>query len=471
MSAGEHPVARDLCALSLGELSRALRGRRVTSSAATRACLARIDERNGELNAFLAVTAEAALAAAAQMDAELREGRYRGPLHGVPVALKDLYDTAGVPTTAGSAVLRNRVPEQDATVVRRLRRAGAVLLGKTHLHEFAFGATNLNEHYGPARNPHDPTRMTGGSSGGSAAAVAAGMCYGALGSDTGGSIRCPAALCGIVGLKPTYGRVSRAGVLPLAWSLDHAGPMTRTVEDAALLLETIAGYDAADRTSAMRPVPAWGASLEAPPAGEAPLGGLRVGVPQELFWDPIQPGVADTVRAGIARLAAAGATVAPLSLPFIELALAAQLVILHAEAAAYHRPLLRRHADRYDPRVRARLLQGLTLSSSDYLDALRARGMVREKLLGVLRVEADLLATPAVPLVAPPLEAKEVEVGTVLSDPQAFMVRNTFLFNLTGFPALSVPCGTAGGLPVGLQLAAGPWKEALLFRAARVLEG
>jgi aspartyl-tRNA(Asn)/glutamyl-tRNA(Gln) amidotransferase subunit A len=355
------------------------------------------------------------------------------------------------------------VPDRDATVAILLRNAGAVCLGKLHMHEFAFGATSINQHYGPVRHPQDPDRIVGGSSGGAAAAVAASLCFGALGSDTGGSIRCPAALCGIVGLKPTYGRVSRSGVLPLAWSLDHVGPMTRTVEDAALMLEAIAGHDPEDPTSARRPVPPYARRLDGGVAG------LRLGVPKEWFWSPIHPEVEARVRGAIAALEQEGASVHEVSLPCLSYAHAAQALILCSEAAAYHRRYLRSSAGEYGRSVRLRLLQGLFISGPEYLDAQRARRLVRREFLDCMR-RVDALLTPAVPIPAPRISEEVVVVGEYAAPAQYFMVRDTFPFNLTGQPAVSVPCGLAAGLPVGLQIAGRLWDEETVLRIARAVE-
>jgi aspartyl-tRNA(Asn)/glutamyl-tRNA(Gln) amidotransferase subunit A len=452
-----------LTALSLAQVSAEIRGGRVSPVEATEACLQRIGERDGLLNSFLTLCANAALAEAHERAEELAAGRWRGPLHGVPIALKDLFCTAGVRTTSGSASLRDHVPERDATVVRRLREAGAIVLGKLNMHEHAFGVTNLNPHFGACRNPRNTEHMTGGSSGGSAAAVAAELCYAALGSDTGGSIRCPAALCGIVGIKPTYGRVSRSGVLPLSWSLDHVGPMARTVEDAALLLEAISGYDPADATSARRAVPPFAASLE------GGVGGLRLALPREHFWRPAHPQVRESVLAAAAALERDGATVEEVSLPAMEYAAIPQFFVICAEAAAYHREALTtRYAD-YGADVRLRLLQGMCMSASEYLDAQRARATVRQEFLDTLQ-RYDAFLTPTVPIPAPRLDQEEVAVDGISAPLLFFMMRNTFPFNLTGLPAVSVPCGLADGLPVGLQIAGRPWDEATLLRIARTVE-
>jgi aspartyl-tRNA(Asn)/glutamyl-tRNA(Gln) amidotransferase subunit A len=452
-----------LLTLSLAQLSAEIRAGRVSPREATEACLARIAQRDPELNSFITVTADQARETARERAEELAAGRWRGPLHGVPLALKDLFLTAGVRTTSGSAALRDWIPDRDATVVRRLHNAGAVLLGKLNMHEHAFGATNENPHFGPVRHPRDPERLPGGSSGGSAAAVADGLCFGSLGSDTGGSIRCPAALCGVVGLKPTYGRVSRAGALPLSWSLDHMGPLTRTVTDAALLLEAVAGYDAADPHSAAEPVRAWASQVEGGVAG------LRLGLPREHFWHPAHPGVREAVQAAAAALERAGAVVEEVSLPSLEFAQAAQSLILCAEAGAYHRPYLAAHYREYGADVRMRVLQGLCISAADYLDAQRARQLVRRELLDVLRTY-DALLSPAVPIPAPRLGQGEIAVEGVSAPPLFFLLRNTFPFNLTGLPAISVPCGTAEDLPVGLQIAGRPWDETTVLQIARMVE-
>jgi len=453
----------DLTSLSLAELAGEIRAKRVSPLEVTDACLRRIEQQDGNWNSFLTVTADAARTEAAARTEELAAGRYRGPLHGVPIALKDLVLTAGVRTTAGSTILGDWVPDRDACVVRRLREAGAISLGKLNMHEFAFGATNLNPHYGPVRNPHDPTRMTGGSSGGSGAAVAGGLCFGALGSDTGGSIRCPAALCGIVGLKPTYGRVSRDGILPLAWSLDHVGPMTRTAADAALLLEALAGHDPADPTSARRPVPSYIRGID------DGVQGVRLGIPREFFWHPVHREVRSQVVRTIELLGEAGAEIREVSLTTLDTARAAQAITIYAEAATAHRELLRTRSTEYGPSVRCRFAQGLFVSAADYLNAQRARRVVRQELLETLR-EVDALVTPAVPIPAPRLDQQRVNVDGLIAPPQYFLVRNNGLFNLTGLPALSVPCGRAAGLPVGLQLAGRPWEEGLLLRIARAVE-
>jgi aspartyl-tRNA(Asn)/glutamyl-tRNA(Gln) amidotransferase subunit A len=349
-------------------------------------------------------------------------------------------------------------------VATRLREAGAVLLGKLNMHEFAYGPTGLNPHYGTSRNPWDGSRMPGGSSSGSGVAVAAQLAAGALGTDTGGSVRIPAALCGIVGLKPTYGRVSRAGVIPLAWSLDHVGPMTRTVADAALLLHVLAGRDPADPSTADVPVPDYRRAL----TGD--IRGLRLGLPRALFFDHLDPEVRAAVESAALSLQGLGASVEEVSLPRMPHAAPASFAIIAAEAAAYHEPYLRHRAADYGADVRARLTAGQFVLATQYLKAQRARRVVRADVDAALtRVDAFLL--PTTPIPAPPLAAREVTVDGVTEDVRWWLIRCTRPINVTGHPALSVPYGfTSGGLPIGLQLVGRHFDEATLLRIGHALE-
>lgn len=412
--------------------------------------LRRIEERDPELNAFQQVLADRALAAARAAEREIAAGRYRGPLHGIPVAIKDLVALSGTANAAGSRVLAGNVTDHDAAAVERLERAGAVIVGRTRMSEFAYLPGSSNGHHGPTRNPADPTRDAGGSSSGSAVAVATGMAYAAIGSDTGGSIRIPAAFCGVVGLKPTFGRVSLHGAVPLAWSLDHLGPITRSVADAALLLEVLAGEDPRDPRTRPR------SDFDARLALGGDVRGLRVGVPA---GDRERLGNEDAwaaVERGVAALRDAGAVVVPVELPELEDLWILNNTILAVEAAAFHEPWLRARLADYGDLARHRLLAAFAHGPGALLRAQRRRREIR--VLLERRLEGvELLALPAQPEGAPPLDTP----GWTL---------NTGPFNALGWPALSVPAGaTASGLPLGLQLVGKPWADALVLRAGRVV--
>lgn len=445
------------------EAATLLRARKTSSAELTEACIAKIERLDPTLVAFITPTLESATADAARADAELARGVDHGPLHGIPVALKDLYDQAGLPTTAGSKIFKDNVPQKDSAVTARFRAGGAVLLGKTNLHEWAFGVTNQNPHFGNTKNPWDTTRIPGGSSGGSAAAVATGMCFVSPGSDTGGSIRIPAALCGIAGLKPTYGRVSLRGVVPLAWSLDHAGPLARTVRDLAITLGLLAGYDADDPGCVDVPVDDYLSQLE------DGVKGLRIVVPTSHFFDNVDPEVERAVREAAKTLASLGARVEERALPHAELLIETQRAIIAADAAAYHREHMQDHPDDFGPYVLERMKYGETVTGPDQALARRHQAQIRSAWTRLLR-EVDLFLTPTTLAPAPPREDDRT-AGQRDAAAARLLTSCTSPFNLTGLPAISVPCGfTKDGLPIGLQLAAGPWREALLLRAARAYE-
>lgn len=479
-------MSGELHYLSISELAPRLRRRELSPVELVEAHLRRIEALNPELNAYLTVTADQALAAARAAEAEIASGRYRGPLHGVPIGVKDLYDTAGVRTTAGSKILADHVPDRDAPTVARLKAAGAIVLGKTHTHEFAYGPTTNNPHYGAARNPWNPDRVAGGSSGGSGAGAAAGLCAAGLGTDTAGSIRIPAACCGVVGMKPTYGRVSRAGIVPLCWSLDHPGPLARTVADAAIVLEIMAGYDPADGATVDLPVPPWAAELgfavSGPSAGgdgpsaagpAAPAGfarSLRVGVPREFFFERLEDGIANCVRAAVAVLEQAGARIDEVSVPHAGDARFVQRAIGLPEATAYHLPWLRERPGDYGEDVRARLEAGLAVTAVQYVQAQRARTVLKEEFAAALR-RVDVIATPTLPLGAPPIGQPTVRLGGEDEETSQALVRLTSPANVVGLPAITVPCGlTPDGLPVGLQLIGRAFDESTVFRAAAAYE-
>ena len=454
----------DLTCQPISALAEALRTKAVSPVELTRATLARIERYNGRLNAYLTVTADQALRQATEAEREIATGGHRGPLHGIPFALKDLFATKGIRTTAGSKILATWLPPADATVVARLRQAGAIIVGKTHMHEFAYGVTNESPHYGPARNPWDPGRIPGGSSGGSAAALAAGLCAGTLGTDTGGSIRIPAGLCGLVGLKPTYGRVSRHGVVPLCWSLDHVGPLARTAADAAIILQAIAGHDPKDPASANEPVPEFSAGI-----GQG-VRGLALGVPREFFFDRLDTEVRAAMEGALKALEGLGARLVPVSLPHSRHVPAVSFGIQAPEAFAYHEKTLRTRAHEYGPDVRTRLESGRYFPAALYLKAQRARRLLMEdyrKAFGTVEV----IVTPTTPIAAPPVGVSTVTAEGRTIDVRGALTRFARAFNATGLPAATVPCGfTADGLPIGLQVAGRPFDEAMVLRVAHAYE-
>ncbi len=448
----------ELCFLSAVELGRLIGEKQVSPVEVALAHLERIDATESTLNSFITRPGEEALEAARRAEDEIAGGEYRGVLHGVPVGLKDLYYVAGMRNTAGSRIFGDFVPDFDGASAASLKEAGAILMGKLNLHQFAFGPTGHNADYGDMHNPWDVERVAGGSSGGSGSAAAAGQCAITLGTDTGGSIRIPSALCGLAGLKPTYGRVSRYGLVSLSWSLDHPGPMARTVEDCAAALQVLAGYDPRDPASADEPVPDYMEALS------EDLSGLRIGVPREYFEVPVDGEVERLVREALSTLEDLGAEVVEVSWPMYHRSADISKIILYAEAAAYHKELLLRRGEEYDPSVRWRFESGLFISGPDYLRALRHRRKYTESVRELFQ-QVDLLAGPMEPVVAPPIEADSILVNGERVGVIPALTQYTRPFNLTGYPALTVPCGFVEGLPVGLQLAAGPFEEATALRA------
>lgn len=449
--------------MTILEAAAALRGRKVSSMELTQASLQKIARLNSTLNAFLTVTVEQAVERALKADDELARGVDRGPLHGIPIALKDVFATKGVRTTCGSKLFADHVPERDASVVELLAAAGAVFLGKTNMHELAYGVTSNNPHFGPVRNPWDTARIPGGSSGGSGAAVAASIVFMAMGSDTGGSIRIPASYCGTVGLKPTSGRVSRHGVLPLDFSLDHMGPLARTVRDAAATLDAIAGYDPHDDSSSRRPVVPY-----LPPA-EIRLDEVRIGLPENFYFERLDGEVDAAVRA-MARVAETlGARVEPVRVPDIAAMNVVSRVILLAEASA----LLERHMGRradFGADVLALLDQGRLIPATDYVNAQR----LRREMMGQFREvwkKVDCLFTPATPAPAPRIGQTTVALDGVEEDTRLAATRLVRGINVIGAPALAMPCGFhSSGLPLGLQVVGRPFEEDLVLRVGAALE-
>ena len=448
---------------SAADLAARIRARELSSADIVEDLLARLDRRRS-LNAFITVTADVARAQAREADREIAAGRYRGPLHGIPVTLKDLIDTRGIRTTCGSRIRAEYVPSEDATVTARLRAAGAVLLGKTALHEFAYGVTTNNPHFGATRNPWDPDRIPGGSSGGSGAAVAAGLGPLSIGTDTGGSIRIPASLCGVVGLKPTFGRVSRHRVFPLSWSLDHVGPLTRTVEDAAHVLQAIAGPDAQDPSTLGHDLPDFTEALR------RPVTGLRVGVVGDEYHREMTADVRASFREALRVLETLGVRLDDVAFPHSAEATIAQTAIIMSESASVHERWLRDRPQDYGAETLARLRRGQFFSATQYLRAQRARTLIGREVGDLLRRYAALVL-PTTPCVAPLITQDTVEIGNHTRDVRGALTRMTRFANFTGLPAISVPCGTgAAGMPVGLQIVGRPMDEVTVLALAHAYE-
>ena len=442
--------------LTMREAGQLMRSRQLSPVELLRACQDRIEATDDRLHSFVTMMNDEAMEQARTAEAEMLQGNYRGPLHGIPFALKDLYDTAGTRTTSGSYVDLERVPTVDATTTARLKEAGGILVGKLAMHEFALGGPDWSTPFEPARNPWNLDHITGGSSSGTGSAVASGQVMGGLGSCTGGSIRGPASYCGIVGIKATYGRVSRAGVVTLSWSQDHAGPMTWNVEDSAYMLQAIAGHDPKDPTSSRAPVPDYSASLR------EGIKGVTIGLPRHYFFDPdpsVSPETVAVVEKAVAELEGLGASIREVSLPSLDYVRAANSVIMVSEAYAYHEPNLKTIPEKFGDIVRSRFRTGGLLSAGDYLQAQRVRKWARREFAEVMKT-VDFLVTPTMTTPAPAFEGY---------DPTSTVRGRSFTapFNVTGLPAISVPCGfTEAGLPVGMQIAGKPFDEPGVFQAA-----
>ncbi len=445
--------------LTIAELGQAYRKGDASPVEVTEAALQRIAAIDSRLNSFVTITAELARQQAKQAQDELARGQDRGPLHGVPVAVKDLYATKGIRTTAHSRVLLNWIPDEDCTAVAKLTQAGTVMLGKLAMHEFAYGGPGPDSAFPPARNPWNTECVTGGSSSGSGAALAARLCFGSLGSDTGGSIRNPANLCGITGIKPSYGLVSRHGVVPLSWSLDHCGPMARTVEDCAILLQAIAGHDPLDPASAEVPIPDYRGALQ------ASVRGLRLGVPRSWFeeGEGTEAEILQAFEDALRVLRDAGAVTVEIDGTVFMEARAANTTILVCEAYSWHEETLRARPQDYGSSVRDRLREGALLSAADYIQAQRARAAITAQVRSVLR-DVDAIVSPAGPRVASTF--KDFDPELTYKTPSY-----TNVFNLTGLPAMSVPCGfSATGLPIGLQIAGRPFDEPTVLRLGHMYQ-
>jgi aspartyl-tRNA(Asn)/glutamyl-tRNA(Gln) amidotransferase subunit A len=434
--------------MTISDVSRQLRAREVSPVELTRGCLERIERLNPLLNAFITVTAESALVEARRAEQEIQNGKWRGPLHGIPIALKDLIDTAGVPTTAASALFQDRVPTQDAEVVQKLRAAGAVILGKNNLHEFAYGGSSIISHFGPTRNPWNLECVTGGSSGGSAASVAARLCYAAIGTDTAGSIREPAAYCGVVGLKPTYNMVSARGVIPLSWSLDHVGPLVASVTDAALVLQALSEVPSID----------YGSALDEQPTT------LRIGIPRRFFYEELDPEISFAVDTALECLRSMVKATVEISID-----VNTDRTLQLAESYEYHRQWVAESPGSYQPETLRRIRAGASVTADAFERAKRELAEERERIKQVFD-EVDALITPTMPVVTPRIADLEQHPDR-LRPTELKMLRNTRPFNVWGLPAISVPCGfTDAGLPIGLQIAAAPGREDIAFSLAHVYE-
>ncbi len=453
--------------LGLSEASQLVRNKNVSPVELTHECLSRIERLNPKLNAFITVTADSALAEARQAEGEIQHDGWRGPLHGIPIALKDLVDTAGVRTTGGSGVFKDRVPTEDAEIVRRLKAAGAVFLGKLNLHEFAYGGSSASSYFGPVHNPWNLDYSPGGSSGGSAAAVAAQLCYSAIGSDTGGSIRQPAGYCGVVGLKPTYGRVSTSGVIPLSWSLDHLGPMARSATDAALMLQAIAGYDAQDTASVDVPVPNYAATIAVATSS------LRLGIPRAYFYEALHPEIQAAMEAALAvlkKLTGTQRDIAPLATNgTYSSVMDPYVTILRAEAYAYHKEYVSKSPELYQAQTLKRIQAGADVTASAYIQSRQQLEQVRRSVARVFET-VDLLITPTVCV-------PSFAIADLLADPntlrekELLTLRNTRPFNMLGLPTVSIPCGfTRADLPIGMQITGPPGGEATVLRLAYAYE-
>jgi aspartyl-tRNA(Asn)/glutamyl-tRNA(Gln) amidotransferase subunit A len=456
-----------LVTLTIAELAPQIKARKISPVEVTNAVLAQADRLQPILNAFITILPEQARSQAKEQEAALMRGEYRGPLHGIPIGIKDNIATAGIRTTVGSKVLAKHVPAEDAYVVRRCKAAGAIIVGKENLEEFAAGSTSNNLHYGAVHNPWNPDHIPGGSSGGGGANVAAGVTFASLGTDLGGSVRGPANFCGVVGLKQTFGRVSQRGLLVTSFNGDHIGPLTRSVRDSALMLQAIAGYDPLDPSTVPVPVPDFSALLG------RELQGLKMGIPANYYFDLIDAEVETAVRQAITALEALGVEAREVTLPSMQYAGALRIAGM-VDSLVAHEPYLETYRQDYGPTVLYRTLAGQFVLARDYSRALKVQRLIKEEYAHVLQ-EVDFMVTPAAPVAAWRIDTETVTLGgktyPVRGAGAGMTARCTSPSNATGLPAMSIPCGfTAAGLPIGLQLIGRPFEEALLFQVAHGYE-
>ncbi len=458
-------MANDPTLLSIFEVSKQIEAGELSPVDLVELQLNKIEQLDEKLNAFVTVVPELAKKAAKEAETEIRSGKYRGPLHGIPIGIKDIIDTKGIVTTIGSSIFKNNIPNQDATVVKRLIKAGAILIGKTNTHEFALGVTTNNLHYGSTKNPWDYERVPGGSSGGSAAATAANLCFAALGSDTGGSVRIPSAFCGIVGLKPTYGRVSLHGVFPLATSLDHVGPLTRTVEDAAILLQEMAGFDEDDPRSLQAPVPNYRDSL-----ADASVEGLKIAVSEDIDQIPVDSNIKKAFRAIISKIEKLGGEIHEVKLPSAKTSEEVSSIILLAEAATQHAELLAKHSNQYGSNVINRFRAGQKIQTDAYIKAFRNREVITRE-FELLFQKVHFYVAPTVQILPPKIGQEIVMVDSTEVNVVLGCTQFTRLGNLTGMPAIAIPCGFSdNSLPLSIQFMAPKLGEPELIKLAYALE-
>ncbi len=449
----------ELCFLTIKDLSHLIKKKEISPVELTQSFIERIKRLDEKINAYITILESESIKTSRKAEKAILSGNYLGPLHGIPISIKDAIMTKGIRTTVGSKIFADFIPKEDSTAVERLKQAGVIVIGKTNLDEFAYSLTTENPYYGTTRNPWNMERIAGGSSGGSAAAVAASLCAGSIGTDTGCSIRQPASLCGVVGFKPTYGRVSRFGVIPVAWSLDHVGPIVKCVEDAAIELNAIAGRDTKDHSSSHIPVPDYTKALK------KEIKGLKFGIPKEYFFESIDLDVSDRVMNAIKTLQELGASTTEVSIPYVIYAPALTWIIVRSEAYSYHEPIYKIKYEEYGPFTRENLDIGPFISANHYLKAQRVRKLLQEQLYTVLK-GVDAIIIPTTPTPAPRIGQQVLKIG---HEEMKIGVLNRLAnpFNLTGLPAISIPCGfAADGLPIGLQIVGRPFDEETVLRVA-----
>lgn len=455
---------QDVLQWSLSKLSTLIKKRKISPVEVTRKLLERIDALNPKLNAYITVLHEKAMENALQAEREIAAGNWKGPIHGIPIGLKDLIYTKDIKTTMGSEIFKDHIPDYDAAVVEKLKQSGAVIIGKLNTHQFAYGATGDRSFFGAVKNPYNVSKISGGSSSGSGASVAASLCFAAIGTDTGGSIRIPSSCCGIVGMKPTFGSVSKYGVFPLSWTLDHVGPVTRTVQDNAVLLNALSGYDERDPYSIKANDEDFTRLLH------QGIKGSVIGIPSSFYFENLDSEVEKQVRQAVEVFKGLGAEIRLIEIPQMRQISIAHEITIKSEAYAVHEELLRNHPQQYDEEVKARLLTGLTTKAYEYVQAQQMKQLAIKEFNNVLK-EVEIILTPVLPILPPDIGQREVNIHGYREHVQAALTRFTRPANLIGFPSLSIPCGfSTSGLPIGLQLIGRPYDEANLYRFAYAFE-